>query len=149
MSHTTKLKSVVIRDVAALKAAAAELQANGVKCAIVENAKPRMYFANQHKDCPYVLKLDGPYDVGFEQQEDGTFVPVFDEHANYVGNVIGAGKSCPMPNTREGRAQHQMGKFFAAYSKHAAVNAAVQQGYFVESSSVDAEGNTHIVLAGM
>lgn len=150
MSHTTKLKSVVIRDVAAMKAAVAELQAQGIKCKLAENTRPRMYYKDQHGTCDYVLQLeDSQYDVGFEKQEDGTYVPVFDEYAGHVEKQIGAGAACPMPNTQEGRAQHRIGKFFQNYSRNAAINAAVQQGYFVEGSTTDENGNVHLIIGGM
>jgi hypothetical protein len=151
MSHTTKLNNVVIRDVAALTAAVAELQAAGVRCELKTNAKPRMYYGNQHGDCDYVLSLkDSQYDVGFDRQKDGTFVPVFDEWNGHVSRQIGADAAvCPMPNTPEGRAQHAIGKFMQFYAKNAAINAAVSQGYMVEGAVMDDKGNCHLTIAGM
>lgn len=151
MSHTTTLKAVVIRDVTALRMAVDELKSNGINCDLIENAKPRMYFNNQHSTCDYVLRLnDSKYDVGFDRQADGTYVPVFDEWQNIVAKQLGADVNvCPIPTSKEGKAQHQIGRFFQSYSKHAAVNAAVSQGYMVESSTVDDEGNVHLTLAGM
>ena len=150
MSHTTRLKSVVIRDVTALRQAAAELKNMGVSCALEENQAPRMYSVAQANECAFVLRLqNGEYDVGFEKQKDGTYVPVFDEFMGYVANEIGAGDSCPMPNTPEGKAQHQIGKFFQQYSKHAAINVAVMQGYTVESALTEKDGTINLVLAGM
>jgi hypothetical protein len=148
MSHTTKLKAVEIRDVSALHSAVAELKSSGVNCDLVQNAKPRMYYNDQHGNCAFVLKLhDAPYDVGFDLQPDGSYLPVFDEWAGHVGGQIGA--TCPMPNTQEGRAQHAIGKFTQSYAKHAAINAALAQGYMVEGTEVDADGNVHLTLAVM
>jgi hypothetical protein len=148
MSHTTKLKAVEIKDVSALFAAVADLRASGVNCELVQNAKPRMYYNDQHGECAFVLKLpDTRYDVGFDRQADGSYAPVFDEWQGYVGSQIGA--ACPMPNTQEGRAQHAIGKFLQNYAKHAAMNAAIAQGYMVEGTEVDADGNVHLLLAGM
>ncbi len=148
MSHTTTLKSVIIRDVTALRQASDFLSQNGVNCELKENAAPRMYYGGQQDQCDFVLKLkDGRYDVGFAKQEDGTLSPVFDQWNDYVANELGA--SCPMPDTPEGRAQHNIGKFFQQYSKFAAMNAAAVQGYTVETSDVDQEGNINLVLAGM
>lgn len=151
MSHTTTLKAVVIRDVTALRMAVDELKSNGINCDLIENAKPRMYFNNQHSACDYVLRLnDSKYDVGFDRQADGTYVPVFDEWQNIVAKQLGADVNvCPIPTSKEGKAQHQIGRFFQSYSKHAAVNAAVSQGYMVESSTVDDEGNVHLTLANV
>lgn len=148
MSHTTTLKSVVIRDISALRQAAQSLVPLGVQCHLVENDTPRMYSSRQGDVCDFVLKLDNSsYDVGFSKQKDGTLAPVFDEWNGYVSGELGA--SCPMPDTREGRAQHQIGKFFQQYAKHAAVNAAAVQGYTVESSDVQKDGSINLVLAGM
>ena len=89
MSHTTVIRSVEIKNINALKAAVQELIDSGIKCELVENAKPRMYYDNQHGICPYVLKLHGTkYDVGFEKHGDN-YLPVFDVHAGYVMSQIG------------------------------------------------------------
>jgi hypothetical protein len=151
MSHTTTLKAVVIRDVTALRQAVDELRDSGTDCVLLENAKPRMYFGNQHGECDYVLRLNNSqYDVGFDRQADGTYVPVFDEWQSIVAKQLGADVNvCPVPTSKEGKAQHQIGRFFQSYSKHAAINAAVSQGYMIESSSVDDDGNVHLTLAGM
>ena len=156
MSHTTKLKSVIIRDTSALVQAVNDLRAQGVDCELRQNEKPRMYYANQHSECDYVLRLNkSPYDVGFERQDDGTYVPVFDEWAGNISNEIGAnahapaGATCPMPNTAEGKAQHQIGQFFQQYAKHAAINAATAQGYMVESATTDEKGEINLILSGM
>jgi hypothetical protein len=144
------LKAVVIKDVSALHAAVGDLKAAGVKCDLVQNQTPRMYYSSQHGNCAYVLKLhDSAYDVGFDLQADGSYLPVFDEWANHVSSQIGAGSTCPLPTTQEGRAQHAIGKFAQSYAKHAAINSAVSQGYMVEGTEIDADGNVHLMLTGM
>lgn len=147
MSHTTAIKSVPIKDIAALKRAVADLQSEGIKCELVEGQRPRMYYKDQHGICDYVLKLPGSYDVGFDKQKDGTYAPVFDSHANHVGKHLAA--SCPMPNTAEGRQQHHIGKLMQGYSKYAAINAAVKAGYIVQGTTTDADGKIHLTLGGM
>lgn len=150
MSHTTTIKTIAIKDTAAMQAAVAELVRKGVNCKLSQDKQPRMYYANQHGKCPYVLELPGcPYDVGFEKQADGSYAPVFDEWAGHISGQLGAGKSCPLPNTPEGRAQHQIGQFYQFYGKHAAINAATAQGYMVESADFDKAGNVQLVLTGM
>lgn len=96
--------------------------------------------------CDYVLKLAGAYDVGLQKQSDGSYEPVFDTYQNHVGKQIGA--TCPMPNTPQGRQQHQMGQFLQAYAEEAARNKALSEGFMVESSTTDNEGNVQLVLAG-
>ncbi len=148
MSHTTVMKNVVIRDISALKQAVSALKAKGINCELLENAKPRMYSSSQSPTCDYVLNLkNGSYDVGFQKQKDGTYVPVLDTWSSHISNQIGA--TCPMPHTEQGKAQHAIGQFMQEYSKAATVNAAMQQGYIVESTETDAEGNIHLTLSGM
>jgi hypothetical protein len=148
MSHTTSLKSVAIRDVAAIRAAVDELKQSGVNINLLENAKPRMFYENQHGNCAFVLQLpDSRFDIGLDAQADGTYAPVFDEWQGYIGKQVGA--TCPMPNTPEGKAQHQIGRFLQGYAKHAAINAATSQGYMVEGTSTDEHGNVHLTLTGM
>lgn len=107
-----------------------------------------MYYKNQAEECEYVLHLDNSkYDVGLKKQEDGTYSPVMDLYEGHIGRQIGA--ACPMPNTEEGRAQHHIGKFAQEYNKHATINAAVRQGYSIESTEEDAEGNYHVNIVGM
>lgn len=147
MSHVTRLKGVKITDARAIQSAVAKLQAKGIKCSLAENEKPRVHGMDASPMCEYVLKLNGAYDVGFQKQADGSYEPVFDTYQNHVGKEIGA--TCPLPNTPGGRQQHQMGQFLQAYAEEAARNQAMRDGYMVESTSTDAEGNVNLVLVGM
>lgn len=148
MSHVTKLAGIQIKDVAAIRAAVADLQAKGVQCELVEDAVPRMHGQREEVavgKCDYVLKLpNGKYDVGFKKQADGSYQAVMDTFGNHVGGQIGA--SCPMPNTREGQAQHQMGQFMQNYAKHAAMNAARAKGHQVDGCTVDASGKVQLQI---
>lgn len=47
MSHTSEVSNIVFADIPALRAAVNELASRGIKCALVQNATPRAYFANQ------------------------------------------------------------------------------------------------------
>ena len=129
------------------------MRAEGINCSLDRNAIPSMYYAQQHGACDYVMRLPNAqyggkqFDVGFDKQEDGTYVPVFDEWGQAVGKEVGAGAACPMPTTPEGKAQHQIGRFMQHYAKNAAINAAAQQGYAVESCAQDADGNYQVVIA--
>lgn len=147
MSHTTTLKSVVVRDTQALRSAVTKLQGQGIRCSLQENVVPRMYYQNQHTACAFVVKLDDcKYDVGFDKQTDGTYAPVFDEWAGHIGKVIGV--DTPLGATEETKTEAAIGKLMQAYSEHATINAATAQGYFVESATTDAEGNIHLTLGG-
>ena len=144
MSHTTAIKSVKITDLAAMRQAVTKLQQSGINCELKQNVIPRMYYKNQHGKCEYVLALpDCLYDVGFDKQEDGTYLPVFDEWAGEVKNQIGA--SCSIEN-RDDRSLQAIGQFLQQYSVEAAVNAAQAQGYYVESTEVDDNGNVQLTI---
>ena len=151
MSHTTTINNVVIRDVSALRRAVEELQAKGVQCSLLENAKPRMYYTRQEEQCDFVLRLDNAryngknYDIGFQKQADGTYSAIFDEWGNAVAGEIGA--TCPMPGTPEAQSQWHIGQLLQGYAKFAAMNAAAAQGYIVESATMDADGNVNLEIA--
>lgn len=147
MSHTTQIRSVPIKNIAALQRAVQALKAKGVNCDLVQNTRPRMYFREQEVVCDHVLKLhDGKYDVGFEKQKDGSYLPIYDEYRNYVGAHL-SNKACPLPTTAEDRAIHQIGMLTQEYAKFAAIDAATQQGYYVESETQDEKGNYQLVFA--
>lgn len=147
MSHTTKINTIKIQDVRAMEAAVQDLKASGVNCSLTPNARPRMYYRAQEVQCDYVLQLhDGQYDVGFQKEADGSYAPIFDKHANYVGSKIGA--RCAMPSTEEGQALHCIGQFMQNYSKHAAMNAARDKGYMVEGAVTDENGKVQITITG-
>jgi hypothetical protein len=147
LSHTTSINSVPMKDISALRAAVERLKGRGVHCELVENAKPRMYFRHQEVDCDFVLRLpNSKYDVGFEKNSDGAYVPIFDEWAGEVGNEL-AVKACPMPNSAEEKAMHAIGSLSQEYARCSAVNAAAAQGYFVESEVLDAKGEYQMVFA--
>lgn len=150
MSHITRT-NLRITDTSALRSAVNDLKSQGINCDLLENASPRIYAGDHGGECDYVLRLnDAAYDVGFRKQGDGSFAPEADFWDNKIANQLGADVNvCPMPTSHEGRVQHQLGKLMQAYAKAAAVNAAVQQGYSVESSDIDADGNVQVVLAGM
>lgn len=151
MSHTTTIKSVAIRDAAAIQRAVADLQAKGVNCRLEADAKPRMYYTRQEEQCDYVLRLDGAvyggrtFDVGFIKNADGTYRVIMDEWGSAISGQIGA--ACPLPGTPEGNAQHVIGQFLQEYSKNAAINAASAQGYMVSNTYLDNDGNYQIEIA--
>lgn len=143
MSHTSTVKSVPIRDVGALKAAVAELR-QSIGCRLEENTRPRAYYSDQIAVCPYVLRLDNSrYDVGFVLQADGSYLPQFDDWGGDIGRQIGA-----QNNRLERDPATSIGRLSQLYTKHSAINAAIAQGYLVESCEQDAAGNLQLTVAG-
>lgn len=146
MSHTTKVGNVAISSLAALRAAVENLREQGVNCELVENQKPRMYYDHQHGVCPLVLKLpDCPYDVGFDLQADGSYAPVFDEWRGAIAEQIGATKTIPGASS----SVQAIGRLLQEYGIEAAREAAIAQGYVVDSIETDVDGNKHLVVSGM
>lgn len=158
MSHTTKVKSVVIRDVRAIRAAVQELQRAGRKIVLKENAVPRMYYKDQFRNstkrqtAEYVIECQGmsnitgkPCDVGLVKQDDGTFVPYLDTWGNYVKEHCGN----PKLTAKDGLTESDIAiaAFSQAYSKHAAIFAATDQGYTVQDCYLDSAGNVQLTVA--
>ena len=144
MSHTTTIKAVPVTDISALQAAVAELKAKGVNIELIQDAVPRMYYANQHGKCDYVVQLNNSrYDVGFEKQADGSYTPVLDTWAGEINRSIGA--SCPLGEYAD-QGLHAIGQLMQSYSKHAAINAAVSEGHTVSDCYVDTDGNVQLTL---
>lgn len=161
MSHTTTLRGVAIRDIAALTQTIAELKAQGVDIELHDYKQtqvlPRMYSQGQARDLvgqglEYTIKLNkSQYDIGLCRQADGSLAPAFDTWNGYIENQLGADrKNCPLPQNEEERrtfdAQRAIGKLMQTYAKNAAINAAVLQGYSVESAYVDGDGNAQLVI---
>lgn len=122
----------------------AALQAKGVACELVENEKPRMYYADQHGVCPYVLKLkDSRYDVGFDLQGDGTYSPVFDGWDGEVGKQVGV-SDAGLKGTD--RTMASIGRLLQEYSKAAVIEAAVMQGHTVDGVIENPDGSLCVQL---
>lgn len=153
MSHTTKISAVQIKDAAAIRKAVQTLQNRGVKVELKENVKPRMYYerqANEIGNCDFVLHLpNGRFDVGLKKDAKTGIYDVFmDEWDGIVAKDLKA--ACPVPRNAEEKALWAIGAFSQEYAKEAAINAAMNAGYYVESANVDAKtGEVALVLAGM
>lgn len=139
MSHTTRIKTVPIRSVSALRKAAEALNRRGIRCELVENQRPRMYSANQSEKLPYVLRLkDCVYDVGFTLETDGTLTPVVDKWRDYIKRMIGT--------DAKGSASH-IGQLMREYSKEVVLEDAEDQGYMIESCELGDNGQYQIELS--
>jgi len=149
MSHVTVLEGVTITSINAVKQAVQELNQQGINVRLQEGGKPRVHGYDSVQECDYVLKLDGAYDVGLKRNEEGNFDPILDVYQGHVGRYLGA--SCPLPGTAryasQEQTQHEIGKFLQLYAKHAALEAAMNEGHMVDSCTFDSDGNIQIVLA--
>ena len=147
MSHTSEVSNIVFADIPALRAAVNELASRGIKCALVQNATPRAYFANQQGmgAADYVLQLhDAPYDVGFYKNDKNTgYVARTDLFAGHVGRILGAAKQ-----KGESDQQAALGKLNQTYAVHAAMRKAVAQGMSVTRVN-NADGSVRLVVGGI
>ena len=140
MSHTTKIKSITIKDTAALATAVAKLQAKGINIELKQDATPRMFYRDQlqmHKvtatgKADYVLSIPASaYDVALVRNEKGEYDVYYDNFSGQVRQVLG----------QDG---NDLGKFLQAYSVEAVTNAAMMQGYTVMGSSINDKGEVEL-----
>ena len=102
-----------------------------------------MYYGNQHGKCAYVLKLhESQYDVGFDDQKDGSYAMVCDLFSGQIAGQLRA--TCPVG--KFSREEHSVGQLMQNYSKHAAMNVATSAGHIVDHCYIDDEGEVQIEL---
>lgn len=145
MSHTTSIKSIKITSLSALRAAVAELNTSGIKCSLVQDAKPRAYFDNQAGmgQADFVIKLDGAaYDIGLYKQSDGSYEARTDFWGGSVERILGA-----KPRAQENAQQAKMGRLFQMYGIHAATETARRQGHSVRRIT-KADGTVALEITG-
>jgi hypothetical protein len=146
MSHTTTIKSVAIKDVAALHSAIAELNSKyNRNITLKENQVPRMYYESQSAEvgnCPYVIDLGNKsrYDVGLKYDENNNLYPIMDIHGGDIRSQLGT--SC-----KEGSdSERAIGELMQLYTKHAAINSATSQGYIVEQITTLEDGRIELTV---
>jgi hypothetical protein len=152
MSHISKLSSVPITDISALRSAVADLQAQGIKCKLVEGKGPRLYYDEQveaYAKVPYTLQLqDARFDIGFEAEYDDKgilkqYSMITDFYQDSVSKQLGYNN----PQPGEDLNTLQLGKLYQAYAKHAALNSAYADGYDAVAVT-DSKGLVHLTITG-
>lgn len=145
MSHTSSVKSIAISNVEALRAAVEELNANGVRCSLKENASPRAFYQNQTGlgKADYVIELkDSRYDVGLYKSATGGYEVRTDFWGKDVEGQLGAKASAP------GKAeQARLGKLFQTYGIHAAMQEARKKG-LMATRQKGADGREQVIVTG-
>lgn len=136
MSHTETIKGVTINDINAVMAAVEELNKSGVRCQLLQNERPRLYYANQHGVCPYVLNLlDSPYDVGLALKKDGKgYELVTDLWGGHVARLL------------KGKGATPVARFTSLYAKHRTLAVARSKGHTVDSITERADGGWDLVI---
>lgn len=125
MSHFTTIETQV-RDVAALKAACAEMS-----LAVEENAIARGYSRNTHKG-DLVIRLKGPYDIALNRQPDGTYGLTCDWWDGHVEKEVGA----------------KYGRLLQLYGVHKAQIEARKKGFTTRRQTL-ADGAIKLVIGGV
>lgn len=146
MSHTTKVDAKIL-DIDILIEAVENLKDRlGVSIEILENTKPRMYYQNQHGKCDYVLKLDGPYDVGLAKEADDSYSYVYDSWGGHIKKQIGY-KGDTSKLTKEEKEKATIGLLDQEYKILMLERAAMDTDYTLISREEDENGRIHLVYS--
>ena len=170
MSHTTTVKSVQIKSVSALKQMAKNLVQKGLNVELLQNSVPRMYYRDQiartlkaqgkkmqyHanvEECDYVLRVkDAFYDIGFLKDDEGNYVPLFDDFSFPSPHLVGhpdvgtkplkalVGTAAPIGTPVAEAVSYSIGKVMQEYSLCAATEACLEAGYSILGTSFDNAG---------
>lgn len=125
MSHFTTIQTQV-RDIDALREACAEL---GVT--LEPSTTARGYSGNAIKG-DYVIRLNGPYDVALNRQQDGSYGLTADWWSGHVAREVG----------------ENYGRLLQLYGVHKASREARSRGYSVRRVPVR-DGNIKLVIEGV
>ena len=125
MSHFTTIKTQ-IKDINALRSACTEMG-----LALIQNASARGFINNQTKG-EYVIKLNGPYDIALNKNEDGTYGLTTDWWDGHVEKGVGA----------------NFGKLLQLYGVHKASMEARKKGLSVLRRPSKADGSIKLILIG-
>ena len=125
MSHFTTIETQ-IRDIAALKAACAEL---GV--GLEAGAEARGYGRRQVRG-DYVVRLKGPYDIAVDKAKQGTYALTTDLWGGHVEREVGP----------------QFGKLLQMYGLHKAQIEARKKGFMTRRQPMK-DGSIKLVIQGV
>ncbi len=125
MSHFTSIQTQ-IRDIAALQSACLEL---GVT--LTENANARGYRGRTTYG-EYVIRLNGPYDIAVNRQEDGNFGLTTDWWDGHVEREVGS----------------KYGRLLQLYGVHKAQTEARRKGLTTRRQNLK-DGAIKIVIGGV
>lgn len=127
-----------------MRAAIEELQSQGVRANLIENATPRAYYNDQAGLglAPYVIQLpQARYDIGVYQDGDGYEMRT-DFYGGSVAKEVGV-VACSAATAE----QAKLGKIFQYYALNAAEEQARNQGLMTQRVTGN-EGAIELVLTG-
>lgn len=153
MSHVTAIRTVPIKDKAAITSAVKELGGEIIEKKeykwygrhVGDYALPKGMKKEDLGKCEFAAKFPGiNYEVGFSkvEGEEGLF-PLFDF---WGSDSSGSGHDGKYLQKKIG---DDAGILMQKYSTHAAINAALSAGYMVMGQTTDAKGNVHLELGVM
>lgn len=151
MSHTTKINSIVIKDIPALKAAIKELNREGVNCTLKQNVKPRapLLFSAEADSMgitDWVIELkDSNTDVGLYYNKE---IGGYEARTDFFGGGITRNLGNPIPSTtldNETHNRYSLGKLYQTYAVCATERNAKSKGYMVQRSKLE-DGTVQLKL---
>lgn len=145
MSHTTRIKAIIISDIDALEAAVRELNEQGIRCTLKQNATPRAYSQGQSGmgKAPYVIELaDASYDIGLYLREDGIGYEARTDFWN--GSVEGQLGNTPIEG--DDKTAAKLGKLYQTYGVEATAMVAERQGRSVTRERLE-DGTVQLRIA--
>ena len=125
MSHFTTIQTQ-IRDLDALRAACAEM-----KIGLFKNTEARGYGSNQRLG-EYVIRLNGPFDIALNQNQNGGFDLSTDWWEGHVEKEVGQG----------------FGKLLQLYGVYKATREAKGRGLSVSRNPLQ-DGSIKLTIGGM
>lgn len=135
MSHTTRVRAVKVKDLNALEAAVQTLaRERNIDIRFERDTGARLWSTSPK--CAAVVKVPGcRFDLGFEQQEDGSYAPVFDAHGGYLAKFLGGGQS--IAKTPEEMTLSNIGGIMQAYTREVLTRTAQMQGAMINSHTTE------------
>lgn len=132
MSHTTTVKSVIIKDLNALEQAVHSInKLEGMSLSFRRNGKVRLW--SESRDVAASIDIPGVgqgLNVGFEGNQKIGYTPIFDAHGGWIAEYLGAGQH--IAKTTEEKNLSNIGKLMQAYAAEVVRGEAMDLGLLVE-----------------
>lgn len=148
MSHTTRINSVKITNVNAMRRAVQRLNnAKGLNLEFVDkNAKAKVW----ERSIPVAFAVNIPgvqmgLNVGFEGDPQKGYTPVYDYHGGWIGQKIGGGHD--IAETPEEQRLAHIGGLMQAYAHEVALEVAGQANAMVDETFNAETGEVVLLVA--
>jgi pyridoxal/pyridoxine/pyridoxamine kinase len=147
MSQIVRLKDLPIKDAKIIRKAVADLQAQGVKCVLLENVVPNMFTSGQFrratgsKQSDFVLRIEGAAtDLAIHKGSGDSYNLVFDPtcFTSALAEEFD-GDYSPWPDLSKPQVQHlhKVSKFLTTYSKNLLMSEIKSDGRVVDTIEIN------------